>query len=92
MYASTKEFNTAIYNILTDINKSVPINDISQKFTGTDFDDAFEHCYNYGFINGIELQGKAISGKLHFAILNDGIRLTYKGLSFIENFNAQVLF
>lgn len=87
MYKSTQEFNTAVFNVLTDINNSVPVDQISQKFTDTDFDDVFEHCYNYGYVNGIQPQGKAISGKYHFTILNGGVRLTYKGLSFIENFN-----
>lgn len=87
MLKSTKEFNNAIFKVLNDINNSVPINQISEKFTDTDFDDIFEHCYDNGLINGICPNGKSLSGKYHFTILDGGLRLTYKGLSFIENFN-----
>ena len=87
MFKSTKEFDKAIYNILSDINNSVSIDEIKNKFSETEFDDAFEHCYNHNLINGIQPEGRTISGNYCFTILDTGLRLTYKGLSFIENFN-----
>ena len=85
MFKTTDELNKVTCIILNDINNNVNIEDIKSKFSDTDFDDAFEYCYQKHFIDGVIMQGRNAKGSLHFQVNNP--RLSPDGLYFIEHFN-----
>lgn len=88
MFTTTKDFDKAKYNMLSDINNSTPLSEISEKFeTKTDFDDILENCCSYGLINGVTINGKSAGGRLFYS-MSDNVRLTRSGLGFIETYKV----
>lgn len=86
MFKSTKDFDYAIYNLLSDINESIPFAEIAQKFDNQiEFSDVLEHCCNYNLINGVAIGNRSLKGNLHFSA-TESVRLTRAGLELIENF------
>ncbi|HID0769537.1 TPA: hypothetical protein ACXC99_003634 [Clostridium botulinum] len=86
MFKTTKDFDKMMYEILIQIRDNEDINNIFSKLGDTDFDDAIYECVEIGLINGLSFQKDAI-GNLHPSIQRE-IRLSHKGLSFIENFES----
>lgn len=84
MLNSNKEFNTAMFEILKNINEGMLIEDISSKFADLDFDDVFEQCCNSNYVQGVNTFRSVVNQHL---VISGSPRLTQKGLQFIENFN-----
>lgn len=85
MFKSSKEFETAMYDILTQIRDNPNNKDILSKLGDIDFDDALDECLEMHLIKGLLHQHTA-SGSLTVDIIGK-IRLSYDGLRFIENFS-----
>jgi len=84
MFKSTKEFETAMCEILIKIRDGSDYNELSSKYGATDLNDALERCFRLGYITSDAVPRKTESGRLAF----DGKpRITFEGLNFIENFN-----
>ncbi|MFL0167714.1 hypothetical protein [Candidatus Clostridium helianthi] len=86
MFKSSKEFETAMYDILVQIRDNPDNRDILSKLGDIDFDDPLKRCLELHLIEGLHPQNTA-SGSLTIDIIGK-IRISYDGLKFVENFNS----
>lgn len=84
MFKSVKEFDIAVFEILTKIRDVVGYSELSSMFGDENYDDALEYCVQQNFVIGYKV-GRASSGKLLADIVGNP-RLTRNGLQFIEGF------
>jgi hypothetical protein len=81
VFKSTKEFEAAVYEILIKIRDGSDYMRYQGKYGQGKFGDALEHAINRGYIRGVTAQRTA-AGNLN---IDGNPRLTYNGLSFIED-------
>lgn len=79
MFKSTKEFDSAMKNILEKVRDGESLNSLQ---VDDDSLEAIAECITRGFLQGIEYERTA-SGKPCFQIVN--LRVSYNGLKFIES-------
>lgn len=84
MFKSLKEFDTAVFEILTKIRDDEDYCALSSTYGETKFDDALEYCVESKFIAGLKVD-RVASGKLVTDAVRK-IRITRDGLQYIENF------
>ncbi|MFV0343945.1 MAG: YjcQ family protein [Anaerocolumna sp.] len=82
MFKSTKEFDSAIKEILEKLRDGENIGSITTALENDDFYEALSECVDRRYLSGLSYQRTA-DGKPHFSQTN--IRVTYSGLSFIES-------
>ncbi|MBZ9633029.1 hypothetical protein [Clostridium sp. FP1] len=85
MFKSTKEFETAVYDILIQIRDNPNDKNVLSKLGDTNFEDALERCFNLDLINGLHMRR---SGDTLNVSITGEIRISYEGLKFTENFKA----
>ena len=82
MFKSTKEFETAIKEVLIMVRDEKGLNSDESTFPEDDFWEAAVECVDRRFLSGINYQ-RTLDGKPHFT--SRGTRVTYSGLAFIES-------
>ena len=82
MFKSTKEFDNAIYKVLTTIRDSGNLESITE-YGDNDLGDVIELCLSRRYLTGVNVQTNAF-GDL---FINGNPRITYNGLSYLENSN-----
>lgn len=81
MFKSTKEFDSAIKEILIKLRDGESISSMETSLEEDDFFEALVECIDRRYLSGLSYQ-RTMNGKPHFSQTN--IRVTYSGLSFIE--------
>lgn len=83
MFKSTREFDSAMNDILKKLCNGRKLSDLDYPEDESDRDAAIIECINRDYISGVTY-GHTQDGKAHFSEAN--LRVTYKGLSFMESF------
>mgnify|MGYP000954043497 FL=1 len=86
MFKSIEEFDKLIYEILIQIRDNEDPKSVLSKLGDINFDDAILRCVDIGLIEGLSFQ-KDACGNL-FPSIQREIRLSYKGLAFIKEFES----
>lgn len=86
MFKSTKDFDTAMYEVLIKIRDNEDFKTLSPKYELYDLTEALGRCSDCGYVTGVFPQRMA-SGNLSID-LSTNVRITPSGLQFIENFNS----
>ncbi len=82
MFKSTKEFDSAIKEILVAICNGERINSIKTTLQIDDFNEALVECIDRKYLSGASYR-RTEDGTPHFQ--GENIRVSYSGLSFLES-------
>ena len=84
MYKNVKEYETAIYDILSSaLDETISLTDIT---SNPDKSDAFYTCYKLRYVEGIKANVSAANTKVFDAAATGRIAVTLKGLEFMRSY------